>query len=411
MPEAELPTGTEPLACLVAILRTRLHNPRQGTYYGAMTRIRLAAAAAAIFALSGCATGMRMTSLPSPGDTTRIGNVNVKVVDLDGSRAAAFAPKVRPIPKELLAAPDSSYRIGPFDVLVVTVWEHPELSQPLGQYRNDIAAGQLVDADGTMYFPYAGRIQVKGLSPIQIQAMIAKSLSKVLRDPQVDVKVSAYRSQRVQVSGEVRNPNSYAIEDVPMTLVTAINRSGGLTPTADAAAVRLIRNGKVYELDYENLSRMGAPLDSIRMRNGDQIYVPNTEDRVAYVLGEVARPTMLRLTNGKTTLVRGLTEAGGFDALNVDAAGVYVVRAEDSANVTVFRLDGRSPVALAYAGQFQLHPKDLIYVDQSGLSRWSRVFQMLVPMSTVLSGTTGVLSNTTGSALNLQNIKETWVGN
>lgn len=343
-----------------------------------------------VLAFDGCSSGMRMSGIPSPGDSTSIGKIKVKVVDLEVGNASRIAPPPSSIPPELVpAVQNTKYKVGPFDVLIVTVWEHPELTQPLGQYRNDLASGQLVDADGTMFFPYVGRIPVAGLTATEIQKQVTSILAKVLRDPQVDIKVAAYRSQRVYVSGEVRNPGIQIIDDVPMTIPEALNRAGGLLPTGDASAVRLVRGSKVYELDIESLERSGAPLESIQLLPGDQIRVPNLEERVAYVIGEVARPTILKLTNGRTNLVRGLTEAGGIDNLTANAAGIYVVRPMDSTNVTVFRLDGRSPVALAWAGQFQIRPRDLIYVDQSGLNRWSRVFQLLVPMSAVLSNTTG----------------------
>lgn len=375
-----------------------------------MSRFLLLLAVLPLFA-SGCASQfMSAQGIPGPGDSTQVGGVKVKVVDLDAGHASSI-PVVRPtIPRALLDGSHPSYVVGPFDVLIVTVWEHPELTQPLGQYRNDLAAGQLVDADGYMFFPYAGRLKLAGLNLKQSQELVTSHLSKILKNPQVDIKVSAFRSQRVYVSGQVRQPGVVTIDDVPMHLPELLNRVGGILPTGDASGVQLVRKGRIFELDVEGLQQIGAPLDSIRIHPGDQLRVPGTDDRVAYVLGEVERPSVLPLANGRMSLIRGLTQAGGYDALSADAAGVYVVRAHDSSRVTVFRLDGRSPVALAWAGQFQLRPRDLVYVDQSGLSRWSKVFQMLVPISSVLGSATGTVSNTTGAALNVQTIKETWVG-
>lgn len=346
-----------------------------------------------LLALEGCATSMRMDPLPLPGDTTTVAHVRVKVVDLDASKTSFVPARQASIPPELMEHAESAYKVGSFDVLIVTVWEHPELTQPLGQYRNDLTAGQLVDADGTMYFPYLGRVKVAGLTASEIQKLVTTSLAKVLRDPQVDIKIAGYRSQRLYVSGEVRNPGIQAIDDVPMTLPEAINRAGGVLPTGDISSVRITRAGRTFELNLDALNRSGARLDSIHLRSGDQIRIPNYDERVAYVLGEVARPSVLRMTSARMSLLRGLTEAGGMDNLSANAAGVYVVRSQDSANVTVFRLDGRSPVALAWAGQFEIQPRDLIYVDQSGLSRWNRVFQLLVPMSSVLSNTASTAEN------------------
>lgn len=338
----------------------------------------------------GCASSMRMPSdCRVQGDSTQVGPVKVRVVDLEArTLRAEDLGKSPTIPPELLLPSDTTYHVGPLDALIITVWEHPELTQPLGQYRNDLASGQLVDPDGTFYFPYVGRMAVAGKTVTEIQKLVIAALSKVLRDPQVDIKIAAYRSKRIYVSGEVRNPGILAIDDVPMTLPEALNRVGNILPSGDASMVRLVRDGRVFQLDVEGLQKSGARIDNIRLHPGDQIRVPGTDESVAYILGEVNRPSVVNLRNGRTSLVRGLTEAGGYNDLTANAAGVYVVRSEDSSHVTVFRLDGRSPVALAWAGQFMLRPRDLVYIDQSGLSRWNKVFQLLVPMASVLSNAT-----------------------
>lgn len=341
-----------------------------------------------------CSSGLRMSHLPSGGDSTKVGKVWVKVVELSSPQGVQL-PTVSPskIPPELVDTARGPYRVGPSDVLIVTVWEHPELTQPLGQYRNDLASGQSVDADGTMFFPYTGRIKVAGLTTTEIQALVTRELSKVLRDPQVDIKVAAYRSKRVYVSGEVRLPGIVTIDDVPMNLAEVLNRSGGILPSGDGSCLRLVRNGKVFEIDWEGLTRQGAPVGSIRIQPGDQVRVNSADDRVAYLLGEVPQPGVVRLTNGRMNLVRALTEAGGISSLSANAAGIYVVRPKDSLHVTVYQIDGRSPLALALAGQLSLQPQDLVYVDQSGLSRWNRVFQLLVPMASVLGSTTSSVEN------------------
>lgn len=355
--------------------------------------------------LSGCASNfVRMPDLPKSGDSLVIDGVNVKILDLSDRKNYRIKPPLPRIPAQLLDTTFSSYLVGPFDVLIVTIWEHPELTQPLGQFRNDLAAGQLVDADGCMFFPFLGRIKVAGQTTAQIQNLVSDGLAKVLKNPQVDIKVSAFRSKKVFVSGHVRTPGVFTIEDMPMQLPDLLNKVGGFLPTGDASGVLLIRNGLVYELDIDGLQQIGAPLERIRILPGDQIRVPSSDDRVAYVFGEVPRPSVVQLNNGRKSLIRGLAEAGGFRELSADAAGLYVLRPTDSSTVTIFTLDGRSPVALAQAGQFQLRPRDLVYVDQSGLSRWSRVFQLMVPISNVV---TSAISTGTGSTINVQSFEST----
>lgn len=380
---------------------------RQGLllYSQGMRLIAIAFPLIASQILAGCSAFMRMPDLPGQGEEIKVGDIAVSVVDLDARNPAIFAPKRATMPRQLVEGATPSYKIGPFDVLIVTIWDHPELTLPLGQYRNDLASGQLVDADGTFFFPFMGRVKVAGMTTTELQTTITRGLAKVLKDPQVEVKISAFRSQRVFVSGQVRQPGMVPIEDMPMNLAELLDRVGGILPTGDASGVQLVRAGRTYEIDVEGLQESGAPLDSIRIHPGDQIRVPAASDRVVYVLGEVATPGLVPLVNGRLSLVRGLAQVGGFNAVSANSAGVYVLRTNDSAKVTIYRLDGSSPVALAYAGQFQLRPRDLVYVDQSGLSRWSRVFQQMVPIASVINSS---VSTATGSSVNLQTLKETW---
>jgi polysaccharide export outer membrane protein len=96
--------------------------------------------------------------------------------------------------------------------------------------------GQTVSPDGTIYFPFVGKVHVAGKTAGEIRDQLAAGLSPYLKKPQVDVRVLAYRSQKVSVTGEVKTPGPLAMSDVPLTLVDAITRSGGTNADADSAA-------------------------------------------------------------------------------------------------------------------------------------------------------------------------------
>jgi polysaccharide biosynthesis/export protein len=304
------------------------------------------------------------------------------------------------------------YVIGPADVINIVVWGHPELVlAPAGSTLTTDASGLAsvgngfnVSPEGLIQFPLLASFKIAGLTENQARDEFTRRLAKFVNNPQVTLRVQAYRAGRVYVDGEVRNPGLQAITDIPMTLPEAISRAGGLTPIGDRASVAVTRNGATTLVSLPQLSELGVNPSRIMLAAGDLVRVGSSEDSKVYVMGEVTRPIAQPLRNGRLTLNQALGEAGGVASISGDPRQIYVVRSRNGANgatdgsvtsnaaVTptmpeIYHLDARSPVAYALAEGFELRARDVVFVDPVPLVRWNRVISLILPSAAVASAT------------------------
>lgn len=306
----------------------------------------------------------------------------------------------------LLGKP-APYKIDPGDVLSIVVWDHPELSNSatvqVGAFGGAGAdasvtattappAGFMVDHDGTIQFPYAGTMKVAGLTQEQASTELASKLSKYLKNPKVTLRVQSYRSKRVYVDGEVKTPGLQALNDIPMTLVEAINRAGGVLPTGDQSQVVVNRSGVNYQINLPQLVQRGVNPASIMLRDGDVVRVRSRDESKVFVSGEVISPRALPMHNGRLTLNEALGEAGGVNPISGDGSQIYVIRRSTNDQV-VYQLDGRTPGALAMAESFELNPKDVVFVAATPLANWNRTISLILPSA--LSGAVGAVTPAT----------------
>ncbi len=340
------------------------------------------------------APGMRMrqpATIPLEGGSTpkEDTRLDVPITDINLALIARMREGARASRKDwsdLMVAP-AAYSVGPGDVLQITVWDHPELAAALGPQSQagttrtaDAPAGFIVDQDGTLQFPFVGRIHVAGLQTEKIQALLQKTLGRTFQAPQVTVRIASFRAKQVFIEGEVHAPGTQSINDIPMTLYDAISRAGGFATTADQSRITLVRNGVQHEIDLTDMAERGQSPSRIVLQNGDLLRISARDENGVFVMGEVNKPvTALPMRSGKLTLSDALSQAGSLSSTSADAAQLYVIRGNESAAPHVFHLDASSPVAMVLANQFDLRPKDVVYVDGNGLVRFSRVLSLLLP--------------------------------
>ncbi|WP_224367200.1 polysaccharide export protein [Hyalangium versicolor] len=287
----------------------------------------------------------------------------------------------RPAPRQdplAQAAADYDYRVTAHDVLSVIVWDHPELTIPAGEFRPAEATGHPVSADGTMFYPHVGVIQVAGKTLREIRELLTQRLASVIERPQLDVRVVGFRGQKVQVTGEVAAPSSIPITDVPLRVQDAISQARGLTAEADLREVTLSRGGRTFALDLQALYEQGDVSQNWLLQDGDILNVPDRSRNKVFVLGEVRKPSSRLMVKGRMTLAEAIGDSEGFDPVSSNPSKVYVIRGSFD-RPSIYKLDAHSPDALLLATQFQLQPRDVIFVSAHNLTRWNRIITQIQP--------------------------------
>lgn len=370
-----------------------------------------------ILSLSGC--GMILPATHSPIVNTEVRGENVdfeKVVD-----AYLITPQlVKQLAPRAVKASDNigleqqikryQYKIGVGDILNVTVWDHPELTTPAGAYRSAAESGNQVHANGTIFYPYVGKVEVVGLTVNQVRDKLAKQLSAYVTDPQIEVTVAAYQSKKAYVTGEIKNPGQQFLTNVPLTLLDAVNKAGGLSENADWHNVTITRHGKEEKVSLAELIQFGNLTQNRLLSDGDVVHIPRNDANKVFIVGEVSKPQMLKITHYGMTLTEAIAQSGGIDKLSADATGIFVIRGQRDVNKStvsneaektdkiadIYQLDLTNATSYVLGTEFYLKPYDIVYVTTAPATRWNRVIAHVVPS---LSG----FNNLTESMLRVRN--------
>ncbi len=240
-------------------------------------------------------------------------------------------------------AQERQYRIGPSDVLKVTVWGH-----------DDLTRAAVVSAEGTIAFPLLGDVRAAGRTTTELETELRQLLGKdYLVDPQVSVAVQEFRSQRVFVLGEAEKPGTYYLTG-RTRLIDVLSQAGGPAKAA-GREVQLIRGPKpegpvvpgaagstTIRVSLRKLLD-GDNADNLLLENGDTIFLPKAAS--FFIQGEVRKPGSYPLEKD-TNALEAITVAGGLtDRANPGSGALLRKRSDGGQERIPLDLSGTDPRA------------------------------------------------------------------
>ena len=164
-------------------------------------------------------------------------------------------------PAQPVSQAGPTYVIGPEDVLLVSVWKEPDLTNTLP-----------VRADGMISLPLLNDVQASGLTPMQLADSITEKLKKYISDPHVTVVVTQMNSKRIYVTGEVVHPG--AMNLLPdMTVLQAL-ASAGFTQFANTKGIYVLRGQRKIPVNYKKMIKGESMDQNVALKPGDTIVVP-----------------------------------------------------------------------------------------------------------------------------------------
>jgi polysaccharide export outer membrane protein len=155
--------------------------------------------------------------------------------------------------------------LGPSDIIHVSVWKNPDLSQTV-----------TIAPDGFISLPLVGNVQVVGLTTDQLGKALATRLTTYVVNPEVAVGIVEIRSRQVYILGQVSKPGSFPLI-APIHVLQLIAQAGGLTNYANRKGIVILRpepgSAKKISFNYNSVVR-GDSKQNILLQPGDTVFVP-----------------------------------------------------------------------------------------------------------------------------------------
>lgn len=374
----------------------RVHRPRAWL---------AALAIVGALSLSGCA-GFLPTVGPSAhkiGQTQGpVGTAGIQVVDVDDAvtRKLLALRTQRLFSETLHTTPVVTRVVGPGDALEVSIWE--AVPATLFGATTLTAAGavetshattlpeQMVDDDGFIVVPFAGRIQAAGKTLEAIEAEIVGRLTGKANQPQVIVRRTRNNSANATVVGEVTTSTRVPLVPGSERLLDALAAAGGVRQPVTKMTIQVTRASSVYSLPLETIIR--DPQQNVALMPGDVI-TALFQPYSYMALGATGKNEEVNFETQGISLAQALARSGSLIDQRSNPKGVFIFRFEPQSalpwprqpvNATpegmvpvVFRIDLTQPSSFFVMQSFPIENRDVLYVSNAPANELQKFLNLL----------------------------------
>jgi polysaccharide export outer membrane protein len=340
---------------------------------------------------SGCAS-----QLPNSGPTVeevtraaaRDGQPIIQLVDIDAQVTRRLLQgRHQKLFSEALGEARVKAEIGHGDTLEVSIWEAPPATlfgggsidprQP-STARATVLPEQVVDREGFIVVPFAGRVAAAGRTPVAVAADIAARLKGKANQPEVLVRAVRSPSASVTVVGEVAGSTRMPVTEAGERVLDALAAAGGVRQPVTKVTLQVTRGSTVVSLPLDHVIR--DPQQNVRVQPGD-VVTALFQPLSFTALGATGRNEEIPFEAQGITLAQALARAGGLIDSRSSAEGVFIFRLEpqdaldwprqpaattpDGRVPVVYRLNLRDPASFFVMQSFPIGNKDVLYVSNA----------------------------------------------
>jgi polysaccharide export outer membrane protein len=371
-------------------------------------------------ALTGLTLLAACSQMPTSGPSTKEiqtntsgpGTAAIQVVEVDDAiTRRLLAQRTQQLFSEKLGQTPAPYAgIGPGDVLEVSVWEAPpatlfgltssiDTRSATSTARVTTLPDQVVERDGSITVPFAGRIPVVGQTLRDVETEIVKRLNSKAHLPEVTLRQTRNVSATVTVVGEVANSVRLPLSAAGERLLDALAAAGGVRQPVSKMTLQVTRGTDYYAMPLDAVIR--DPRQNVPLRAGD-VVTALFQPLSFTALGATGKNEEVNFEAQGITLAQALARAGGLIDSRSDAQGVFIFRLEpqgaldwprspaattpDGMVPVVYRLDLKNPSSFFVMQSFAINNKDIVYVSNAPATELQKflnlVFSVAYPVLT-----------------------------